>query len=311
MLILLNKYSNNGHGIRKWALIENEVINRVKNMGHEVAIEDSQIDPLELIKEYVSKGEKVFIAAGGDGSVHILANALMKLPNEQRKGLTLGAIGLGSSNDFHKPMSEDSKINGVPVKLNFLDPITHNTGFVEFVTENGDKKSEWFVINSSMGILAEGNDLFNKGDAVISFLKQRWVEGTISYSAAKTMFTYRNYKAKLIINGAESYETMLSNLSVVINPHFTGSLKYDTPVCPQSDHMCVNLCDGMGKLRQFITFYHMGNGRFLGLAQTKTWDASSVEIIPEKPVAFEMDGEVTRTSKVSIKLIKDGLNTCR
>ena len=45
-----------------------------------------------------------FVAAGGDGTVSTLVNTLVAVAGQQRlEGLTLGAVALGSSNDFHKP----------------------------------------------------------------------------------------------------------------------------------------------------------------------------------------------------------------
>ncbi len=53
---------------------------------------------------------------GGDGTVHALVEALALAPRRPPLDhLTLGAVGLGSSNDFHKPVGR--RVGGVPVRL--------------------------------------------------------------------------------------------------------------------------------------------------------------------------------------------------
>ena len=53
----------------------------------------------------LARGTRVFIAAGGDGTAHALLNALVDAPGRPPlDALALGAVGLGSSNDLHKPV---------------------------------------------------------------------------------------------------------------------------------------------------------------------------------------------------------------
>jgi diacylglycerol kinase family enzyme len=60
----------------------------------------------------LERGETDFVAAGGDGTVNAVVSALVEnaSPDALRR-IRLGAVGLGSSNDFHKPLSEDRSID--------------------------------------------------------------------------------------------------------------------------------------------------------------------------------------------------------
>ena len=197
MVVFLNRHSNNGCGKRKWDSISSAVEERAARSGQPLIVDEPGPDPLPALREWISKGETVFAAAGGDGSVHALCNALMNLDKISRDQVVLGAIGLGSSNDFHKPYSDQRFIGDVPARIDFTDAVPHNIGAVEYVDAKGDVLREHFIINASFGVLAEGNDLFNRGDAVINWLKHRWVNGTITYAALKTMLTYKRYNAEL------------------------------------------------------------------------------------------------------------------
>ncbi|MCP4130233.1 MAG: hypothetical protein GY754_04560 [bacterium] len=313
MLILLNPMANNGKGIKKWNKIREDVLSLAKQYGKKVHVEVLPQDPVSLIKNQFNNGKRVFIAAGGDGSVNMVVNALMKLPAKKRSEIIFGAIGLGSSNDFHKPIDKKNKknsINTIPVKIDFTAPVPYNLGKAEVITDTGEVQENYFAVNSSFGILAEGNHLFNTGDRVINRLKDKWVSGTISYAALKSIATYKNFNSLISIKD-ENYHTRISNMSIVINPHFTGSLKYDTPVSPQSDYLCVNLCEEMKLLRQLYTFYNLGKGKFTGLPKTRSWKSDAVTITPGRLVPFEMDGEISMVSNVTIQLVKGGLMACQ
>lgn len=53
------------------------------------------------------------IAVGGDGTVNLLAQALLE--SVEWREISLGALGTGSSNDFHKPRRK--RFHGLPARL--------------------------------------------------------------------------------------------------------------------------------------------------------------------------------------------------
>ena len=309
MVIYINTHANNGTARKKWASVEQRVLDRLRQGDAEPDVRELPTDLAASVMSDVENGKRVFIAAGGDGTVHMLVNALMAAKKETGHDLVLGAVGLGSSNDYHKPVLPGQMIDGVPVRINAEKTSSHNLGQADCLLTDEKPEKRYFIVNSSLGILAEGNHLFNKGDAVINRLKKRWVNGTINYSAIKTMMVYKNFGVTFSMNN-DSFQTQVSNMSIIINPNFTGSYCYDTPITPQSDYLCVNLCENMSRPEQLYTFYQFGKGRFLGLRKTRAWNTPEVKIVPEKQVPFEMDGEVTMVKQVDITLVKGGLTVC-
>jgi diacylglycerol kinase family enzyme len=215
----------------------------------------------------------------------------------------MGAIGLGSSNDFHKPFSENSFENDkVPLKLNHKKATEHNVGQVDFENENGEWQRKYFIINCGLGIVAQANYLFNSKDKVIRWLKSKWVIGTIWYAALKTLFTAQNIPAKITI-GNEDYKTEVTNLSVIINPHVSGNLRYDFEISSGGDYMGVALCERMGILSRLRTILALTRGKFLGLPKTRTWMTDRIEIYPDSPTPLELDGEVFLARSIKIILL--------
>ncbi|MBU0994351.1 MAG: hypothetical protein KJ737_17810 [Proteobacteria bacterium] len=310
MIIYLNPAVNNHTGRKKLSKIYDGLCKKAERMGSDIVIEDIPKDPLDSLNEHIEKGEKTFIAGGGDGTVHSLANAMMRLPEPTRKEVIFGAIGLGSSNDFHKPMSKSNLIKGIPIKIDFTNPIEHNVAQADYITDTGQSVSEYFIINGSMGATADVNYTFNNGGAFANWLKPRWVDGCIYYCGLHVFLNYKNFKAKLEIH-KQNYHTEISNLGFLIYPNFAGSFKYDTEVTPQSDYFCINLSENMNKSEQFISTFNLLRHRFYNQPKTKSWNAQEVTVCVDDKTTFEMDGEVRMVKKVSIKLIKGGLTVCQ
>src|SRR3972149_1440211 len=101
MVLVINPYAGGGKALEKWQRIESELCSRLGAMTPLV------LDPNISVKEYVGRmlreGKTEFIMAGGDGTVNLLLESLMEqAPSDLLPRVKVGAIGLGSSNDFHK-----------------------------------------------------------------------------------------------------------------------------------------------------------------------------------------------------------------
>ncbi len=302
MLVLLNKYSNNGRGLKKWEAFRPELEKKYAKGKYSVYSDFGGFSKRLSIE--IGKGERELVSAGGDGTIHFLLNQIMQIKKSRRKTLVMGAIGLGSSNDFHKPQSAPMGKNGrVPHKLDFENARAHNVGQVDFEDEQGRRQKRYFIINSSIGIIAQANYLFNSKERIISWLKSRWVMGTIWYAALKTLFRARNVKARIKVGG-ESLLTEVTSLSVLITPFVSGNFRYDFNVSPQSDYLGVALCEQMGVLARLKTIFFLSRSKFRGLPKTRTWEASQVEIFPDSLTPLELDGEVFLARKIKIRLLQ-------
>lgn len=309
MVILLNKYSNDGNGLRKWKKYEKE-LERIYIGKDYKLVSDFGACHKELMDE-VEKGERLMVAAGGDGTVNFLVNEIMHMKESVRRELVLGAIGLGSSNDFHKPYAPDHFLSGrLPVKLDDQHWRPHNVGEVAFEDEKGTPQRKYFIVNCSLGIIAQANDLFNAEDKVIKRLKAKWTNGTIWYSALKTLFAAPNIPAVIDVDG-RIFSTEITSLSIIINPHVSGSLCYDIPVTPQSDIFGIALCEHMGQISRMRTLASLSFGRFQGLPKTRVWLKDRIEIHPLMSTPLELDGEVCRARSIKIRLLRGILRVCQ
>jgi diacylglycerol kinase (ATP) len=307
MKVFLNPHCNYGAGLSRWEKIEKGLYNRIGKFDTE---EISSPESLILqVSKALKNGEHEFIAAGGDGTINLLLNSIMKIGNAP--GITIGAVGLGSSNDFHKPFHPERFINGIPLRVDFKNAFPCDVICIEYRDNLGYQKTNFCLINASMGVTAEGNALFNSRIKLIKMLQMISVDAAIIAAALISILNYRNIPCQLIIENSEAQNLSVTNLGIIKNPHFTGSLCYDTPIEPDDGNLGINLCIGLSLLERISMLVALYKHRFQGRPKTKSWTAKSLSIKSNQFFALEMDGEVIHTDYAKFNVIPKRVRCCK
>ncbi len=287
--IIINYAANNGRAKERWIQIKKEVLNLFPADTILIPFEppfDIEICLKDLIE---NQGVDIIISAGGDGSANYILNALMKIENIDLKKIILGGVGLGSSNDFIKPKKR--LIQNIPVRLNFKNVKLVDIGKLNYLQEDKQKMTRYFIANSSIGVTAEANYLFNQNTGIIGFLKNKLTDLAIIYAALKTIFTFRNYPISIEYNGVKK-EMRISNLAVLKNPHVSGNFVYDQKIKPDDGKLGLNICEDMTKWELIKTLLDLSKGVFSGKIKRHTVFTKEIRIITSDFKALELDGEV-------------------
>ncbi len=289
--IIINLTANNGRAKKRWEKIKDEVLNLFPADTILVPFEPP-FDIESCLQELIEKQKvNIIISAGGDGSANYILNALMKLENINLKDITLGGIGLGSSNDFIKPKKQF--IQNIPVRLNFENKKLVDVGQLNYIQEDNQKVTRYFIANSSMGVTAEANYLFNQNNGLVGFLKNKLTDLAIIYVALKTIFTFKNYLIEIEYN--DQIESMqISNLAVLKNPHVSGNFLYDQNIQLDDGQLGLNICENMSKWQLVKTLIDLSKGTFSGKQKRHSVFTKDIRIITSGFKALELDGEVVK-----------------
>jgi diacylglycerol kinase family enzyme len=309
-IIILNPRANSGNALPKWRKIAAGLRD---HLGDYDLVQPATPQACSvMIVQALRDGQQFFIAAGGDGTVNLVLNALFNATHEsERRTLTFGAIGLGSSNDFHKPFSPDRTLAQVPIRLNPGKVSRYDVGKVTYHDETGRSRHRYFLINASLGVAACANHLFNSGEALIEWLQKRSVNAAIVWAALKTIIRYRNIPVAIALNGSRPLTTTVTNLGIIKNPHFAGDFCYDTPIAPDSGDFGVNLCEGMTRSESLKILYHLSHHTFLGRPKTRAWRTSHLHLHTAFPVPLETDGEIVMTDEADFEILPQALRVCQ
>jgi len=304
-LILVNASARNGQALKLWNKIRGDA--RKKIPGLTVEFIFSSGDNIENKVKNIIHDHNIncIISAGGDGSLNYLINLLIKSGLVPLEKVFVGGIGLGSSNDFIKPIV--NKINQVPVRLQFEKVNKHDVGVLHFRSIRGNVDTRYFLLNASVGVTAEANFLFNDGDLFLRHLKKYFINSAIFYAVIKTIMTYKNFYASLLYNGKQK-QLDISNLSVIKNHYISGGLHYDQYITADCGYFGLNYCFDMSSLELIKTLIDLNSGRFSGKAKRDTCKIKNLKIITEKDIAIETDGEVQKGNEIQFSILPKAIN---
>ncbi len=302
-LVLVNPASGGGRGRARWERVRDAT----DALRHARVVEtDLAGEWRSAVRCALESGTRLFIAAGGDGTVSALADGLARGPVPLGE-CALGAIGLGSSNDFHKPFART--VAGVPVRIQPSDD-RRDVCVARYTAPDGRTHTRCFLISASVGVVAEANAFFNDGDAAQRWLRARWTGAAIVRAALHTIATYANVGARLrSVRGSEA--TAVTSLSVSKTRYVSGMFCYGESVAPDDGLLAAHLCEGMSRLEALRALADLARGRFEGRPKRRHWKAPRVALAAREPVALELDGEVVRASRVTFGVLKEQVRLCR
>jgi diacylglycerol kinase family enzyme len=302
-LVLLNPGCNYRTGAKRWAKVEPELRRRIGEFDVEELRSEGAVK--EQVRAAFVRGVRNFAAAGGDGTVNLVANAMLELGE---RGVVLGAVGLGSSNDFHKPFRKEDFIAGMPVRVEFARARPVDTIRIEYGTEPGAYR--FCLLNASIGITAEANAFFNTRTAIIQALQRISQDLAVTAAALRSLFMFNDIPARLVIDDEPALDLPITNLGVIKRPNFAGSLKYDTEVSLDDGRLGINATYGLSLFGRVAALTALSRGRFQGRPNTLCRHGTDVKVTSEREFAVELDGEIVRTRSARFSVIPKAIKVC-
>jgi diacylglycerol kinase family enzyme len=298
--ILVNYSSNNSNGEKKWLLVKDRVMELLP-LDTKVISYSKGFDIDECIRSLITEENiSSIISAGGDGSINYILNAIVACEGESTTRISLGAIGLGSSNDFTKPCS--NFISGIPVKIKMQTSKPADICKVIFNDKSSTRQVRYSIINASLGVTAEANLLFNQGDFFINRFKSRFTGITILYTAVKTIMRYKNKHVHLSYDAVEK-DIDFTNISIVKNANISGSFKYDQKIEMDDGFLGLNYFYDMGKVGLLRTLYDLSRGKFSGKPNRVSVLTKGIKISSDEHLVLETDGEIQYANDVEFSII--------
>jgi diacylglycerol kinase (ATP) len=307
MIVFVNPRSGAGAGLRRWQQIEPRLRERFGELR--VILLDAPDAIPRALSEATRNGDHRIVAAGGDGTANALVHALLSGPPELAARCVMGALGLGSSNDFHKPFDSRSAIDGIPARLDFDHASWCDAGRI--ASGNGDDAAvRHFFLNASAGITADGNRRFNRPGPVLGTLKKLNTHTAISYAALTALAGYRNTPVRITVQDGHPVTLALTNIGILKSPFFSGDLHYDVARNYTNGRFAVIACERMNIPARIRLFRSLLRGTTDGLTGVRSWSTPSVTLESDVPIPIEFDGETITASSARFTVVPHALRVC-
>lgn len=221
----------------------------------------------EMARDAVSQGYKTVVAVGGDGSVNLVAKALMG------SGVKIGIIPTGSGNGLARYLS-------IPLNPGNAVKILNNRRFklIDTATVNG----EFFVSIAGVGFDARVADQFARQ------LKRGFF--TYFKVSLREFLRYRPKRFKIIVDddiyNLEAFFISLAN---------SNQFGYNTAIAPQAsiDDGLLDVCI-VGKpplIKIPFVAYMLFTGRFNRIRYVRSFKARNLKLIQKDSGIVNLDGD--------------------
>jgi diacylglycerol kinase family enzyme len=297
--ILINPRAHQGKALRKWESIRAHMLKSFPGV-REIFVEPGF--DLQGFLALLPEGT-LLISAGGDGSVNYLVNAILKQPGLNKK-LSIGAIGLGSSNDFHKPFR--CSLHNIPIRTNARTAKWCDVGKILYEDGCGTKKEKYFIVNASFGATAEGNWKFNNPGLFLKWLKKTSTAAAIHYTSLVTILGFRNRSCRIQSDSIDK-TTRVSNINILKIPYVAGSLHYDQSISQDDGRMGLHICEDLSRWELVDTLMGLQKGRFKQNNKRSSTYTGHFLLESKKPVTVECDGETEKATRIEITLLPKAL----
>jgi len=308
MTIFVNPMASGGTGRKKWERVRRTL---ESNCGTFTVKFIEGFEPFQRdIANALESGELEFVAAGGDGTINILLHELLSLVSgDQVQRLRIGAIGLGSSNDFHKPFQSGLLITGIPTAVDFSRAQFRDVGCLTYEND-GEFQTQHFLSNASVGATAEANFLFNHPGRILRYLKRYSSGSAIFYAAVTTLAHFRNLVVNIESGGYRASSIRLSNLAIVKNRHFSGSLHYNRQPAFDDGQFFFYLSKDMNHVEILELVAACSRGKSDRITKMESWASSCARLTASQPFAVEYDGEVRKTKYAEFNTLQRCIQVC-
>lgn len=287
-LIIANPSSGGGRAKRLWCHLEPYLKEKVGSF--DIRWTEKRGDALQYAS--LSKRYRLVIACGGDGTLHEVANGLMKLPTPRP---LLGFLSLGTGGDFIRSL----KIPSNPFRQIDLLAQRNETEIdlaeIEFETDHG-RETRFFLNIADAGLGADVLGRLKKARNLLG-RKLSYLLATIQSYALRQPFD-----AQIILDGKVEEKKQLILAAVANGRFFGGGMQIAPQANLQDGCFEIILVKDLKVIWLPLSLPFLYTKRLHWLPQVEVRRAKKVELISKKEIFLDIDGELIGKLPASLQI---------
>lgn len=290
--VILNPIAGGGRAGRMGAAIARELA--LRGLTADVVLTRARGHAVELAAE-AAADHGLVVAAGGDGTVHEVANGLLRIDARARTA-ALAVLPIGTGNDFQKLLGSGRLAHAFDAIL------AGATRTVDAGRVTWDDTSEYFINGMGTGIDVE---------VVRQIARLPRLRGVAGYlvGVLRALGVFAPIRARLTIDGHALDQRVM--IVAVGNGVSQGGGFYLTPDALADDgrlDLCIIAEMRMGRVLR--TLPRLLRGRHVGQPDVTMMQFSRLEIETDEPLFFQLDGELKQpesTRRMVVEVVPSAL----
>ena len=262
-----------------------------------------------LIRRLIERGERCFAAASGDGGMNLLINSIVRYRGViPLREFVIGGVGLGSSNDYYKPVTR--KIFNMPVRLDTKSARLRDVGEVEYLDEQNCIHTTYFLTSASIGIVAEGNALFNRRSRISDLLGKISFNLVVLWIFLRTLLRFEGLPLCIAFDSGEIINMKTTCLCISKTPYISGNFRFNENVSRNGGIFLIKIIPECGRMNTIRTLFHLGRGAENRIGTIITRFAGEVKIGSPASFTLEIDGETLVACSARFRIYEEGIREC-
>lgn len=273
-LVMVNPYAGGGRAGTLWQ--------RWRSQGHrwgrlQEAVLPSANAAVKAVRRAVEDGCERLVIWGGDGTVHLVAGALLEVGAGAR--VTLGLVPAGTGSDLARAFAVPRRLGQALLRALVGPPLVCDAGRCD-----GQNGSFFFVNIASAGLSGLVDEQVNAqpGRGATAFLR----------ATLRAIRLYRAVEVKVEVDRKRWFSGKMLLLAVANGTTFGKGMRVAPAADPGDGEFDVIAVHSVSRGRLLRELPRLYLGRHLGAAPVRFTRGRQVRLLPAEPVPpFDADGE--------------------
>jgi len=298
-LVIVNPNAGNGKGKKDWERIS--ALLKKANLSFTAQFTQEKGQAITYTVEAIKAGLRKIITVGGDGTLNEVVNGVFNNDICPTKDLSLALIPVGTGNDWGRmfgiPLDYEKAINIISDN----NQLIHDVGLVSYF-DGQVKKNRYFINIAGLGfesvVVRRTNIQKDKGHSG---------KAIYFYNLLMSLFSYRNTKAEIIIDGEKQYADVFS-VNIGNGRYCGGGMRQTPDALPDDGLLDVTVINGMGKFEIIRNLKILYDGSILSHPKINGYKCKNIKVSSDKIMYTEADGETLGHTPAEFTIIPASIN---